>query len=208
MNTKSIIKIKQTLYYASVFNKKKFFLQKNNISVDDLKKEHAKFIAMLFTSIALSVILIISLYYNYVGGFYFDKINSFVNLLGNDFTMQAQNYGTVSTSLNFDGNVINGMEYAQKVQVNLSSALDSCKLRAKAYISFVDYAQPVSIYGYTNWVLENDGYIYLNQEAQGGENIGVCMYIKIPEEILFDSTKSYVMTVIVEIIRADQVFVS
>lgn len=208
MFKQTVIKSKEMLYYANVINKKKFFIKRQNISIDDIKKEHTKYIVFLFTSITLSIILMISLYYNYVGGFFFDRINSYSNVFGKDYTIQVNGFGGFSVSMNFDGNIVNGMEYAQKVQANISGSVDSCKLRAKAFISNVDYSENVNIYGYTNWTLENDGYLYFNQVVKGGEKVGICLYVRMPEEKFFDSVKTYIMTILVEAVNPSKDFES
>ena len=78
-----------------------------------------------------------------------------------------------------------------------------CKLRAKAYITYLTYALPVQMYGYTNWEIGENDYYYLNQTANQGDKIGVCLYVTMPEEELFDSQKQYILTIAIEAVNPE-----
>ena len=54
------------------------------------------------------------------------------------------------------------------------------------------------IFGYSNWILAEDGYIYFNQIVAPNEQIGLCKYIRIEDELIFESSKDYILNVILE----------
>lgn len=204
METKGrTIKSDEMLYYASELGDKKFFLRKNKVSLDDLKKMHTKYMVFLFVSIALAVLFAISLYYNLVGGFAFERIYLATNQFGQDSTIKITNYGSSSVSYNFSGSAVNGLDYSLKVTADVTEMVGDCKLRAKAYITFLTYVLPVQMYGYTNWEIGENNYYYLNQTANQGDKIGVCLYVTMPEEELFDSQKQYILTIAIEAVNPE-----
>lgn len=144
--------------------------------------------------VLLSLTSIISLIYNLVGGFYNARVATFDKILGAEQVVEIDGAGAYVCSLNFTGTLVTNTDIIQNVTIK--NGENTLYVRAK--MSFAHKDPCGKIFGYSNWVLSEDGYIYLNQEVQPFENVGVCKYLRFNDELGLNSHKNYIVSIVIE----------
>jgi len=147
--------------------------------------------------IILSGFLIVSIVYNFLGGFYYCRVISFDKMLGERQTIIIDGEGAFSCAANFSGSLVVGGDIKQPIDVLIEDVETPLFLRAKFKINGLDYNMGY-MFGYSNWQQANDGYIYLNQQAQPFDKVGLCNTLKINAQMDLKSSTDYIMIFIVE----------
>jgi len=148
--------------------------------------------------IILSIISVVSIVYNFLGGFYHSRISEYYTVLGEEKTIEIDNIGSFSQAFNFSGTTLTGDNITQKVMIQTKNLAKPLKLRAKGFINgFTD--DNTKLLGFTNWEYRaNDEYIYFNQEISSNEKIGLCKYININKKLRLEHNLNYVLIITVE----------
>ncbi len=162
---------------------------------DYMKHKKNIIISFSFVITVLVIICAISIYYNFCGGFYFSRISKYAFILGEDNKIEVNSDGAYITACNFSGTVLTDNDIKQEITI-LSKASKTLYLRAK--IQVVGMYENNIMFGYTNWVQNEDGYIYFNQPLLENEQIGLCKYIRLNKNNKFESNFDYILVVIVE----------
>lgn len=160
-------------------------------------KNKSKNVILISTIVILSLICAISVIYNFVGGFYQSRITTFQKILGEEQTITIQKEGSFATACNFSGTILLNNDIKQEIYIKTTNLNAPLYLRAK--INLVGAAsQNNLIFGYTNWVSGEDGYIYLNQTINSNEKIGLCRYVRFNENNKLESNLNYIIMFVVE----------
>lgn len=154
------------------------------------KSQTASLIAII---VLLLIVSIVSIAFNFFGGFFYSRLTSFDVMLGEDQTIEIDYEGAYVCSMNFAGTLILGSDIKQ--QIYIQNGQNPLFLRAK--INFKGKDDGI-LFGYSNWVQAEDGYVYFNQVLGSGEKIGLCKYVRFAENEILDSTIDYILDVVVE----------
>lgn len=167
---------------------------KNN----NLKSENK--VNYIFSIIILSIVLCVSLVYNFLGGFKFANINKNFIEVGDDTTIRLTAIGSETVALALDGSSLPNDVIKQNVNVVLPNIdLNNSILRVKIKLlnSYVE------ILGFDFWELNvEDNYYYFNGEKYSNQTIGICNEIKLPNETL-KSNYTYYVNITVELIYSE-----
>lgn len=151
--------------------------------------------SLIAVSVMLFIVCIVSITYNFIGGFYYSRISAYNYVLGMPQTIKIDNEGVYVAAANFSGTLVLGTSVAQ--QITIRNANNKLYLRAK--VSLCEKDNCGILYGYTNWVQCVDGYIYLSEPIDSNQSIGLCKYVKFnDEEIKLETNLNYIATFIVE----------
>jgi len=116
--------------------------------------------------------------------------------MGEDLTLQIDRQGVDSAACIFTGTILVGTDIKQNVTIKTEELLAPLFLRAKFEISGIQNSG--TIFGYTNWILKEDGYLYFNQSVGSNQKIGLCQYLSINKDIKLQSNINYVALFMVE----------
>lgn len=148
--------------------------------------------------ILLSVVSIISIVYNFLGGFYRSRIVKYDKILGETQTIEVDGKGVYCTACNFSGIVLLDVDIVQDVFIKTSNLPNKLNLRAKAVL-VGNTGRQCEIFGYTNWVMDdNDDYIYFNQKIDSNQQIGLCKYVRLNQNLRLESNRDYILMFVVE----------
>jgi len=162
-----------------------------------MKNERRGLIVSLFAIIILlSVTCIISITYNFIGGFYYGRIINFYSLLGERQIILIDGEGAFTSSCNFSGTLILDENFKQEVEIDIREVDRPLYLRAKAYISGINYN--VKMAGITNWIYAEDNYLYFNQSVKALEKVNLCKYLMFDSNLELDSYSDYIFTFVIE----------
>ena len=135
--------------------------------------------------ILLSLTCAVSIGYNFLGGFFSNRIASFETMLGEEQTINISGNGAYVVSANFAGTLVINSDIKQKITI-----LKVC---------FCGKDKCGKLFGYTNWVDQTDGYIYLNQPLNANETVGLCEYVRFNcDDIKLQGNLNYIVSFIVE----------
>lgn len=149
--------------------------------------------------ILLSFVCIISIVYNFLGGFYRSRIVKYDKVLGETQTIDVTDKGVYCTACNFSGVALLDVDISQEIFIKTSNLPNELNLRAKAVV-VGESEQKCEIFGYTNWVQgENDEYIYFNQKIDSYQQIGLCKYVRLNSNLRLESNIDYILIFIVEV---------
>ncbi len=157
-------------------------------------KKNGTIALLISIIILLSLMCVVSITYNFIGGFYYSRMVSFSKVLGEDETIVINGEGVYSCSFNFGGTLVLGTDIKQNIYIQNGDK--ETYLRAKLMLDNKDNMGMV--FGLVNWVSGSDGYIYFNQAVSAREKIGLCKYIKIKDDIKLESNQNYILSVVVE----------
>ncbi|MBO5884524.1 MAG: hypothetical protein J6Q51_01880 [Clostridia bacterium] len=167
----------------------------------DNKKNNDNTKNYIFAITVLSVLLALSLTYNFLGGFSFRNTlkNSFV--VGDDYLIKMDEIGSKTVSFAVDGASLPGTVIKHKIQVVLPNLeVDNLILRAKITIN----NEMVQIFGFDGWELnEQKSYYNYNNGFFKNQTIGLCDEIKLGENLSLKSNIIYFMNVTVELFYQD-----
>lgn len=149
--------------------------------------------------ILLGIVCIISIVYNFLGGFYRSRIVKYYKILGETQTIEIGGSGVYCTACNFSGVTLLDVDIAQDVLIKTSNLSSNLNLRARAFV-MGDSEQKCEIFGYTNWVQgEGDDYIYFNQKINSNQQIGLCKYVRLNPNLRLESNIDYILIFVVEV---------
>lgn len=153
-------------------------------------------ISLVAAIIILSISLIVSVTYNFIGGFYFGRIVKYDSMLGQTQNIIITGEGAFSKSCNFSGSLILDKNFKQEVVIELKETKSPLYLRACAYISGIE--EKVKFKGVTNWIYAEDMYFYFNQPVNNLEKIKLCEYLMFDLDVQLNNYKDYIMTFMIE----------
>lgn len=168
---------------------------KNYIMV---KKQKPLIITLVSIIILLSMISIVSIFYNFIGGFYKSRVTKFAKVLGEQQTIFVDGVGAFCSACNFSGTILLDDDISQNIYIKTTNLQQDVNLRAK--IEVIGYEDKrCDMFGYTNWITqEDDEYIYFNQTVGANEQIGLCKYVRLNGEMQLESNIDYVLIFVVE----------
>ena len=129
----------------------------------------------IFTIIILAILLILSLFYNFIGGFGIEHALNCVSEVGDDYTLNLKQIGAQSKSFALFGSSLPNDKIKQKFVVVLPDMqTDGMLLRAKANLMDTE----IVLMGFETWLKnEDDGYYYYSEEIYPNQSIGLCSEI-------------------------------
>ena len=137
-----------------------------------MKKSTNKDKNYIFSIVILSILLSLSLIYNFVGGFGIEYSVNCINEVGDDYTLNLKQIGAQSKSFALMGSSLPNDRIKQKFVVVLPDIqTDGMVLRARANLLNTD----VFLIGFDLWSKnEDDGYYYYIDEMYPNQSIGLC----------------------------------
>lgn len=158
------------------------------------KKTIAMFVAVV---VILSALAVVSIVYNFLGGFYYCRIIEYDKVLGEEQTIYVDSDGAFLCSANFSGSLVLGADIRQKINIQAKELIEPLFLRARIKVNGFGFDSS-SMYGFANWVEASDGYLYFNQQLSSHDKIGLCNMVKINIQMDLKSNSNYIITFIVE----------
>lgn len=171
---------------------------KKNKNKKAVEQKNKKLIKSLVATIILLVIFSgVSVAYNFLGGFYYCRVISFDKVLGEEQTINIDGVGAYVCACNFSGSLVVGSDVKQIIYVKTLELETPIYLRAKCVLNGIDY-DGGKMFGFSNWINAEDGYIYFNQAVNSNQKIGMCNTIKIDIQMEIKSSTNYIVMFIVE----------
>lgn len=165
-----------------------------------MKHKKTLIVVLVFITAVLGIVCAVSIYYNFCGGFYFSRISKYAFILGEDNEIVVDGAGAYTTACNFSGTTLLNNDIRQDIFIKTNNLQTPLYLRAKMNIvgNNVENNNSGIIFGYTNWVQKDDGYIYFNQILLENEQIGLCRYVRFNENLKLESNVDYILVITVE----------
>ena len=167
-------------------------MQKQNKTSKN-KKIISTLIAVL---ILVSIICALSVAYNFLGGFYYCRVISFQSALGQDQTIQVSGSGAFSCAANFSGSLVVESGVRQNVYVQSKTLNNPLYLRASMSVN--GFTSAGQMFGFTNWVMADDGYLYFNQPLKSNQKIGLCNTVELNLQSKLRSDSNYIIILTIE----------
>ncbi|MBQ7884630.1 MAG: hypothetical protein IJ318_00845 [Clostridia bacterium] len=162
------------------------------------KKRKALVVTLVSVIVILSLALGASITYNFIGGFYRSRVERYNTVLGEDLLINIDKEGSYCVACNFSGTVLLGVDIGQNVYIKVGDISSPLNLRAKAFVSG-NTQKNCDMFGFTNWLVdENDSYIYFNQTVDSNEQIGMCKYVRLNQNLKLESNLDYILIIVVE----------
>lgn len=170
----------------------------NRSGVKDRKwgKQHNLITSLIAMLVLIGVIAVVSIAYNFLGGFYYCRVVSFDKVLGEEQTVTVNGVGAFVCATNFSGSLVVGADVKQVINVVIDDIDEPVYLRAKATVN--GFEGGTMIMGYSNWAYKEDGYIYFNQSVNAFEKIGVCNMIRLNMQMELKSSNNYIVIFVIE----------
>ncbi len=163
-----------------------------------MKKLSKATYGFIFAIVALVILLAVSLYLG-LSGWFFANVTSLESDLKLGQTVNISLTGNEArvVSFTFPGSLLPGQKIDQFINIT-NNAEDNLHVRAKAVV--FDYSNgDVDIeVGISDHWTENEGYYYFDEPLLKANKISLGSYVKLSPDKYFDSTKSYVITIVVE----------
>ena len=161
---------------------------------DNFKQQKRNYI---FAIILLSVFLLGSLIFNFIGGFDFENNVQYQTAIGDDYTIKLENLGAKSVAFALDGTTLPGDTIKQKIQIVMPDVqTQNIILRAKVTLN----EKSIEIFGYNFWQFnESDGYYYFNSTMYQNQTLGFCDEIKLSDDLRLKSNIVYYVNVVIEL---------
>lgn len=151
----------------------------------------------IFAIVVLSILLILSLVYNFLGGFAFRNYNKNNLVVGDDYTIKLDGLGASSVSFSLDGSSLPGDRIKQKLQIVIPD-IDTKNLILRAKVTLNDNI--IEINGFDFWELdEQKKYYNFKNEFFKNQTIGLCDEIKLKQDISLKPNIVYYVNVTVEL---------
>ena len=147
--------------------------------------------------VILSLVSIVSVVYNFLGGFYRSRIIKYNKVLGETQTILVDGIGTFCAACNFSGITLLDNDINQNIYIKTNGLEQDINLRARLFVSGFENKK-CELFGYTNWISNDDQYIYFNQKVGANEQIGLCKYVRLNSEIILESNVDYILIFIIE----------
>lgn len=165
-------------------------IKQKNKKMEDNKKNY------IFSIVVLSVVLCISLVYNFLGGFNFDNYLKFTYEVGDDAVLKLNGIGAESQAFAIDGTSLPGDTIKQKIQVVLPD-MDTTNMILRVKIVLNNKYLVIS--GFNSWEANlDDNYYYFTGEMYKNQTLGVCSEITLNEDLSLKKDCVYFMTFVVE----------
>lgn len=161
------------------------------------KNQKKLIITLASISVILFVICVGSIIYNFNGGFYFSRVIEYSKILGEEQTILLTGEGSSMTACNFSGTTLLGDDINQKINIKTENLSQPLYLRAKVVLVGAKEQNNI-IFGFTNWVQNDDGYIYFNQTIGENEQIGLCKYVRLSTQNKLETNINYILIFVVE----------
>lgn len=162
-----------------------------------MKKNKTLVVSLIASLILVSVLCVVSIVYNFLGGFYYCRIIEYNNVLGEDLIINVGGIGAYVNACNFSGSMVTDSGVMQRVTIKIGETNAPLYLRAKFGVCDVEL-ENAQMKGYTNWTYGGDGYLYFNQPVNSNESVGLCNEIVTKMQMELKSSKNYVMYFVVE----------
>ena len=162
-----------------------------------IKRKKALLISLISVIVILSLALTVSLIYNFIGGFYKSRITKFNKVLGEEQTIEIKQEGAYCLACNFSGITLLGVDLGQNILIKTKDIEGGINVRARAYVEGFSELECM-LFGYSNWVVEDDGGIMLNQSLGANESIGLCKYVRLNEKLKLESNIDYILIIVIE----------
>ena len=162
------------------------------------QSKNKKIISSLIAVIVLiSALAIVSIVYNFLGGFYYCRVISFDKVLGEEQTILIDDVGAFGCACNFSGSLVVGADVRQPINIQAGAIDSPLYLRARFKINGLNFSNGY-MYGYANWSQASDGYLYFNQVIEASEKVGLCSSLKINAQMDLMSSSNYIIIFVVE----------
>ncbi len=168
-----------------------------------MKKLSKSTYGFIFAIIALVILLGVTLYLGISGWFYANvtKLESDVTL-GQTLNLNITETGAKVASFTFPGSFLPGQKLDQNINITNSSENDMF-VRAKAVI-FDCSDQDMNLeLGISEHWTENGDYFYFDQPLLKSNKISLASYVRLRPDKYYNSTKTYVFTIVVEAIDSN-----
>lgn len=162
-----------------------------------MKKNKGLIISLIAGLILVSIVCAVSITYNFLGGFYYCRVIEYNSLLGEEQTIEVSGEGSFVTCCNFSGSLVINSNIKQPLYVKTISTKEPLYLRAKFGIINIEIPNG-KMFGYTNWVQANDGYLYFNQPIMQNEKVGLANTVTANVQSQLKSSENYIMYFVIE----------
>lgn len=154
--------------------------------------------AYIFAIIGLAILLAVSITLGVSGWYYsISNQNGSDSSANSSILIDMNGTGAETTAITFSGKVLNGEKIYRNINLKNVGEKD-LYIRAKAEVhTFKDGNKPILLGITENWS-ELNGYYYYTTSLQSGASIGLASYVKIDEEYRFESSKNYIINVVIE----------
>ena len=162
-----------------------------------------KLFGWLFAVIMLVILLGISLYLGLSGWFFTTNFSQSDELvLGNTVEIHIKNNQASTASFAVSGAFLQGEKLPQIISVKSDEEEGDMYVRAKVYTFMQDSSlADISLITNANWIQAGDGYYYFTDKLLAQGKIGLSSHISVDH--LFVGDKRYIVTVVIEGMRAD-----
>lgn len=152
-----------------------------------------------FAVVILSVLLVITFILGYTGYFFsLSFLSSNTDLtLGENVLVSLKANETSVVSFTFDGSILPNEKLEEVIQIKGDIEKD-VKVRVKAEVFYADEKLNLDIVTTDDFVYGDDGYFYLNNILSAGNKVTFSKFIVMPKDAKFDSSKKYILSIIVE----------
>lgn len=162
-----------------------------------MKKVKDKTKNFIFAIVILSIMLVVSVIYNILGGFCIAYSPKAYLEFGDDYTFNIDDIGVKSEAFLVQGSTLTNLPTKQKIQIKTPNFdIKNAILRVK--LQFLD--KKVEIFGFNNWEKSGEYYTYLGKLYQN-QTIGLCEEITLSNDVNLRSDTMYYLVVSVEYIN-------
>ena len=162
-----------------------------------MKNNKKIIISLIAVIILVSLVCVVSVVYNFLGGFYYCRVIKYDTMLGEDLMIDVNGEGAFVSACNFSGSLVTDSNVKQKIEVRVATPPRPIYLRAKMGINGMRM-EDAFMFGLTNWIQATDGYLYFNQPVETEMSIGLCNEIKLNIQMELFSSTDYIMYFVVE----------
>ena len=162
-----------------------------------MKKHKGLVISLIAGLVLVSLMCIVSIAYNFLGGFYYCRVLEYNTILGEKQTIEVSGEGAFISACNFSGSIVINTNIKQEVYVKTTAISEPLNLRAKFGIHNINMQEGL-MFGFSNWVQASDGYLYFNQAVNPNETVGLCNTVTANVQSQLKSSENYIMYFVVE----------
>lgn len=163
-----------------------------------MKKLSKATYGFIFAIVALVILLGISLYLG-LSGWFFSNINHISSdmQIGETVNVDLTQTGAQAVSFTFPGSLLPGQKLEQNINITNSAPTDLF-VRAKAIIFDYDEGEIDIELGISEHWSKNLDYYYFDEALLKSNKISLASYLQLLPDKYYDSSKYYVLTIIVE----------
>lgn len=168
-----------------------------------MKKLSKATYGFIFAIVALVILLAVSLYLGLSGWFYANVISLESDIkLGQTVNITLTENEAKAVSFTFPGSFLPEQKIDQFINVT-NNAENNLHIRAKAVVFDYSNGEVGVEIGISDHWTEHEDYYYFDEPLLKSNKISLGSYIKLSPDKYFDSTKSYVVTIVVEALAED-----